>query len=61
MDGEAVTTPVSTVTETVVILPKGTLDGVMLQVEFAGIPEQVNVTLPETFDADPSSSGNTAF
>ena len=39
-------TPVRTVTETVVVLPSATLDGVTLQVEFAGAPVQVKVAVP---------------
>lgn len=50
-------TPVRTVTETVVVLPSVTLAGVTLQVEFAGNPVQVKVAVPETFAAEPSSSG----
>jgi len=58
---EAEATPVNTVTETVVILPSGMLEGVILHVELAGIPEHAKVTVPETFDAELSSNGNTAF
>jgi len=50
-------TPVRTVTETVVGLPSATVEGVMLQVEFAGNPVHVNVALPETFAAELSSNG----
>ncbi len=60
-EDEAAVTPVNTVTETVVVLPSGMLNGVTLQVELTGIPEQVNVTVPETFDAELSSKGKTAF
>ena len=58
---ETETTPVNTVTETVVVPPSGMLEGVTLQVELAGIPAQVKVTVPETFDAELSSNGKTAF
>ena len=54
-------TPVNTVTETVVVVPSATVEGVILQVEFAGIPVQVNVTEPGTFAAELSSNGKTAF
>ena len=37
---ETETTPVNTVTETVVVPPSGMLEGVTLQVELAGIPAQ---------------------
>jgi len=50
-------TPVSTVTEIVVGLPSATVDGVMLQVEFAGNPVHVKVAVPETFAAELSSNG----
>ena len=50
-------TPVRTVTEIVVVLPSATLDGVMLQVEFAGAPVQVKVAVPGMFAAELSSSG----
>jgi hypothetical protein len=50
-------TPVRTVTETVVVLPSATLEGVTLHVEFAGIPAQVKVAVPETFAAELSSKG----
>lgn len=60
-DGVAEATPVNTVTEIVVVLPSGTVEGVILQVEFAGIPVQVNVTEPGTFAAELSNSGKTAF
>ena len=50
-------TPVRTVTETVVVLPSATLDGVMLQVEFAGAPVQVKVAVPGMFAAELSSKG----
>ena len=36
-------TPVRTVTETVVVLPRVTVEGVTVQVELAGAPEQVKV------------------
>src|SRR5260370_30663186 len=39
-------TPVRTVTETVVVLPSATVEGVMLQVEFAGAPVQVKIAVP---------------
>jgi hypothetical protein len=54
-------TPVRTVTEIVVVFPSATLDGVTLQVELAGNPVHVRFTVPETFEADPSSRGKTAF
>ena len=50
-------TPVRTVTETVVAPPSVTVDGVMLQVAFAGAPVQVKVAVPEMFAAELSSSG----
>jgi hypothetical protein len=50
-------TPVRTVTEIVVALPNATLDGVTLQVEFAGAPVHVTLTVPVTFAAEPSSNG----
>ena len=50
-------TPVRTVTETVVVLPSATVDGVMLQVEFAGAPVQVKTAVPATFAAERSSNG----
>ena len=50
-------TPVRTVTETVVALPSDTLEGVIVQVEFAGMPVQVKLTVPETFAAELRSSG----
>jgi len=59
-DGAAEATPVNTVTETVVVLPSVTVEGVILQVEFAGIPVHVNVTVPGTFAAELSNSGKTA-
>ncbi len=56
-------TPVSTVTETVVALPSTeTLDGAILQIEFAGIPEHARLTcVPETAGPEVNSSGKTAF
>ena len=57
----AVATPVSTVTEIVLVLPRVTLEGVTLQVEFAGAPAQANVTTPGTFATEPSNNGYTAF
>jgi hypothetical protein len=60
-DGAAEATPVNKVTETVVVLPSAAVEGVTLQVEFAGIPVHVNVTVPGTFAAELSSSGKTAF
>src|SRR5579862_7722714 len=53
----ALETPVSTVTETVVAVPRDTLEGVILHVELAGAPEHVNVTVPGTFAAEVSSKG----
>src|SRR5258705_12328737 len=50
-------TPVRTVTEIVVAVPSATVDGVTLQVEFAGAPVQVKVALPEMFAAEVSSNG----
>jgi hypothetical protein len=50
-------TPVRTVTETVVAFPSATLDGVTLQVEFAGAPVQVKLTVPVTLAAELSSNG----
>jgi hypothetical protein len=50
-------TPVRTVTEIVVVLPSATLDGVMLQVEFAGAPVQEKVAVPGMFAAELSSNG----
>ena len=50
-------TPVRTVTEIVVELPRGTLDGVTLQVEFAGAPVQVKLAVPVTLAAELSSNG----
>ena len=50
-------TPVRTVTEIVVVLPSATLDGVMLQVEFAGAPVQVKVAVPGMFAAELSNNG----
>jgi len=61
LDDEVAATPVNTVTETVVMLPRGMLDGVILQVELTGIPVQANVTTPETFEFELSRRGNTAF
>jgi hypothetical protein len=55
--GEAAATPVSTVAETVVVLPSGMLEGVTVQVELTGIPVQVNVALPGTFAEELSSKG----
>jgi hypothetical protein len=60
-DGAAEATPVSTVTEIVVVLPSETVEGVTLQVELAGIPVQVKATVPGTFAAELSSRGKTAF
>ena len=60
-DGAVEATPVNTVTEIVVVLPSVTVEGVTLQVEFAGIPVHVNVTVPGTFAAELSNSGKTAF
>jgi hypothetical protein len=54
---DVVVTPVRTVTETVVVLPSDTLEGVIVQVEFAGMPVQVKLAVPETFAADLRSSG----
>jgi hypothetical protein len=45
------------VTEIVVVVPSATLEGVMLQVEFAGAPVQVKVAVPATFAAELSSNG----
>ena len=50
-------TPVRTVTETVVAFPSATLEGVTLQVEFAGAPVQVKLTVPVTLAAELSSNG----
>ena len=50
-------TPVRTVTEIVVVLPSATVDGVMLQVEFAGAPVQVKTAVPGMFAAELSSNG----
>jgi hypothetical protein len=50
-------TPVRTVTEIVVALPNATLDGVTLQVEFAGAPVHVKLAVPVTFAAELSSNG----
>jgi hypothetical protein len=50
-------TPVRTVTETVVVLPRGTLAGVTLQVEFAGNPVQVKFAVPGMFEAELNSNG----
>jgi hypothetical protein len=50
-------TPVRTVTETVVVLPSATVEGVMLQVEFAGAPVHVKVAVPGIFAAELSSNG----
>ncbi len=57
MDDEVEATPVSTVTETVVVPPSGIVEGVILQVELAGIPVQLNVTIPGMFAAELSNSG----
>jgi hypothetical protein len=54
---DVVVTPVRTVTETVVALPSDTLEGVIVQVEFAGMPVQVKLAVPETFAAELRSSG----
>jgi len=58
---DVVATPVRIVTETVVVLPRATLAGVMLHVALAGMPLHTNVTVPETFAADVRSNGKTAF
>jgi hypothetical protein len=50
-------TPVRTVSEIVVVLPSATVDGVMLQVEFAGAPVQVKAAVPGMFAAELSSNG----
>jgi hypothetical protein len=50
-------TPVRTVTEIVVVLPKATLEGVTLHVEFAGNPVQVKIAVPGMFAAELSSNG----
>jgi hypothetical protein len=50
-------TPVRTVTETVVVLPSATLEGVTLQVELAGAPVQVKVAVPGTLAAELTSNG----
>lgn len=50
-------TPVRTVTETVVVLPRATVAGVTLQVEFAGNPVQVKIAVPGIFAAELSSNG----
>jgi hypothetical protein len=50
-------TPVRTVTEIVVVLPRATLAGVTLQVEFAGNPVQVKIAVPAMFAAELSSNG----
>ena len=50
-------TPVRTVTETVVVPPSATLEGVTLQVELAGVPVQVNVAVPGMFAAELSNNG----
>ena len=54
-------TPVRTVTEIVVVLPRATLAGVMLHVALAGMPPQVKTTVPGMFAADVRSRGKTAF
>jgi hypothetical protein len=54
---DVVVTPVRTVTETVVAVPSDTLEGVIVQVEFAGMPVQVKLAVPETFAAELRSSG----
>ena len=54
-------TPVRTVTETVVVLPSVTVEGVTVQVALAGTPEQEKFAAPETFAAELSSKGYTAF
>ena len=54
---DVVVTPVRTVTETVVALPSDTLEGVIVQVEFAGMPVQVKLAVPETLAAELRSSG----
>jgi hypothetical protein len=41
----------------VVALPSDTLEGVIVQVEFAGMPVQVKLAVPETFAAELRSSG----
>jgi hypothetical protein len=50
-------TPVRTVTEIVVVLPSATVDGVMLQVEFAGAPVQVKMAVPGMFAAELINNG----
>jgi hypothetical protein len=50
-------TPVNTVTDTVVSLPRATLAGVTLQVEFVGAPVQVKLAVPPTFAAELSNNG----
>lgn len=50
-------TPVRIVTDTVVVLPRATLAGVTLHVEFAGAPAHVKVAVPGMFAAEPSNSG----
>lgn len=54
-------TPVRIVTETVVVLPSVTLEGVTVQVALAGTPVQEKLAVPETFAAELSSRGKTAF
>jgi hypothetical protein len=56
-DCAVVETPVRTVTEIVVVLPSATVEGVMLQVEFAGAPVHVKVAVPGMFAAELSSNG----
>jgi hypothetical protein len=50
-------TPVNTVTDTVVSLPRATLLGVTLHVEFVGAPVQVKLAVPPTFAAELSNNG----
>jgi hypothetical protein len=56
-DCAVVETPVRTVTEIVVVLPSATVEGVMLQVEFAGAPVHVKTAVPGMFAAELSRSG----
>jgi len=48
--------PVATVTDTLVLPPKAALTGFTVQVAFAGIPAQVNATLPGSPAAEVSNS-----
>lgn len=58
---DAVVVPVSTTTDTVAVVLRGMLVGVMRQVALSGAPVQARAAVPGMADEDRKSSGKTAF